>query len=52
MADIAYFLAENANSTSKNHRTFAPENKRYFSSSKKKSLSNGNKQQNSKPTTN
>ena len=35
MADIAYFLAENANSTSKNHRTFAPENKRYFSSSKK-----------------
>ena len=27
MADIAYFLAENANSTSKNHRTFAPENK-------------------------
>ncbi|WP_255351822.1 MULTISPECIES: hypothetical protein [Capnocytophaga] len=43
MADIAYFLAENANSTSKNHRTFAPENKRYFSSSKKKSLSNGNK---------
>lgn len=30
MADIAYFLAENANSTSKNHRTFAPENKRYF----------------------
>lgn len=36
MADIAYFLAENANTTSKNHRTFAPENKSYFPSSTKK----------------